>query len=74
MLVDELGDGLGAHAALEVVAVAVLELAPQQLVLDDLAGVQVAELVEGALDELELGVGPLADDAEVLLRGAAGGP
>ena len=43
------GDRLGAHAALEVLAVAGLQLPPEQLVLDDLAGVQVRELVEGAL-------------------------
>ena len=52
--VDELLDGVGAHAALEVLAVAVLELAPQHLVLDDLAGEQVLELVEGPLEEVEL--------------------
>ena len=39
--VDERLDGVGAHAALEVVAVAVAQLAPQQLVVDDLAGVEV---------------------------------
>ena len=70
---DQLGDGLGAHAAAEVVAVAVLELAPQQLVLDDLAAVQVAELVEGPLDQLELRLGPLADAAELLVHLALAG-
>ena len=74
MPLDEPGDGLGAHAALEVVAVAVAQLAPQQLVLDDLAAVQVAELVEGPLHELELGVGPLADVGDVALGQASGGP
>ena len=49
--VDELRDGVGAHAAPEVLAVAVAELTPQQLVLDDLAGVEVAELVEGPLHQ-----------------------
>ena len=46
--VDEPRDGVGAHAALEVLAVAVGELTPQHLVFDDLAGEEVLELVEGA--------------------------
>ena len=36
--VDQRLDGVGAHAALEVLAVAVAQLAPQHLVFDDLAG------------------------------------
>ena len=71
--VDELLDGVGAHAALEVLAVAVLELAPQHLVLDDLAGEQVLELVEGALEHVELLVVALADGGEVLLEAALAG-
>ena len=71
--VDEPGDGLGAHAALEVVAVADPQLAPQQLVLDDLAGVQVAELVEGPLGQVDLGSGPLADGGDLLLDRALAG-
>src|SRR5207237_10358661 len=66
--VDEAGDGLSSHAALEVVAVAVAQLAPQQLVLDDLAGEDVPELVEGPLDEVELGLGALPQDGDLLLR------
>ena len=65
--VDERGDGLGAHAAFEVLAVAVGELAPQQFVFDDLAGVQAAELVPRALDQVEFEVGALADAGEVLV-------
>ena len=72
-LADQAGDGLGAHAAAEVVAVAVLELPPQQLVLDDLAGVEVAELVEGPLDQVQLGVGPLADGGQLLVHLALAG-
>ena len=37
--VDQRLDRVGAHAALEVLAVAVAQLAPQHLVVDDLAGV-----------------------------------
>src|SRR5690606_25310502 len=65
--VDELLEGVRAHAALEVLAVAVLELPPQHLVLDDLPGVQLAELVEGALHQVELLLVPLPDGGEVLL-------
>ena len=65
--VDEAGEGIGAHAALEVVAVAVGELAPEHLVLDDLARVQLLELVEGALEQVELALVLLADDGDVLL-------
>ncbi len=65
--------GVGAHAALEVLAVAVAELAPQHLVLDDLAGEEVAELVEGALEQVDLGVELLADGGEVLLGGPLAG-
>src|SRR6202043_2111179 len=66
-LVDELGDGLGAHAAAEVVAVAILQLPPQHLVFEDLAGVEVTELVESPLDQVQLGLGPLPDGSDLLL-------
>ena len=59
-LLDQLGDGLGPHAAPEIIAEAFPQLAPQQLVLDDLAAVQVAELVEGPADQVRLGVGVVA--------------
>src|SRR5690606_5840863 len=65
--VDELLEGVRAHAAIEVLAVAVLQLPPQHLVLDDLAGVELAELVEGALHQVELLLVPLPDGGEVLL-------
>ena len=65
--VDQLLERVGAHAAVEVLAVAVLELAPEHLVFDDLARVQVAELVEAALDEVELLVVALADRGQVLV-------
>ena len=47
--VDQRLDRVGAGAALEVVAVAVAQLAPQHLVVDDLAAVQALELVPRAL-------------------------
>ena len=71
--VDELEDVLGAHAALEVLVVAEPQLAPEHLVLDDLAAVQAAELVEGALGDLDLLLGPLADRLDLLLDGALAG-
>src|SRR5690606_18631541 len=64
---DELLEGVGTHAAVEVLAVAVPQLPPEHLILDDLARVQVAELVEGPLDELQLLVVALPDRLEVLL-------
>ena len=68
--VDQLEDVLGAHAALEVLVVTQAELAPQHLVFDDLAAVQVAELVEGALGDLGVLLGPLAGGLDLLLDGA----
>ena len=65
--VDEQLDGIGAHATLEVLLVAVAQLAPQHLVLDDLTLVHGAELVPGALEEFELGVELLTDRFEVLV-------
>src|SRR6202044_3925342 len=47
--VDQLEDVLGAHAAFEVLVVAQAKLTPQHFVFDDLATVQVAELVQRAL-------------------------
>ena len=44
--VDQLLDRVGAGATLEVVAVLVAQLAPQDLVVDDLPRVQVLELVD----------------------------
>ena len=64
--VDELLDRVGAHAAFEVVAAAVLELTPEHLVLDDLAGEQVLELVPGTRRAGRARLVPLADRGEVL--------
>jgi len=66
--------GIRAHAPLEVVAVAVLKLAPQHLVFDDLAGEEVLELVEGALQDVDLEVELLAEQGDVLFRKRADGP
>ena len=63
-------DGIRAHAALEVVAVAIAQLTPQQLVVDDLAGVEVLELVPRTLEQIDLGVAALADRLGVALGGA----
>ena len=68
--VDELEDVLGAHAALEVLVVAQPQLAPEHLVLDDLAAVHAAELVERALGDLDVLLGPLAGRLDLLLDGA----
>ena len=67
-LLDQQLDGLGAHAAGEVVAVAVLQLTPELFVLDDLTGVQALELVPHPLEEVELLLVTLADGGQVLLR------
>ena len=64
---DQRLDGVGAHAALEVVGVAVAQLTPQQLVVDDLAAVQAAELVPRPLQQLELLLAPLTDHGHVAL-------
>ncbi len=69
--VDQLLDGVGAGAALEVVAVLVAQLAPQHLVVDDLARVQVLELVPRAGDEVELDLVALAQGLDVLVGVAA---
>ena len=72
--VDELEDVLRAHAALEVLVVAQAELAPQHLVLDDLATVQAPELVQRALGDLDVLLGPLPDRLDLLLDGALARP
>ena len=72
-LADELGDDVGAHAAPEVVAVAVAQLAPDALVLDDLAGEEVLELVEGPAGDVDLGLGPLPDGGDLLVGGPLAG-
>ena len=71
--VDEPGDGLGPHAALEVVLVAEPQLAPEHLVLEDLAGVEALELVEGPLGQLDLALVALADPGDLLLDVALAG-
>ena len=65
--VDQLLDRVGAGATLEVVAVLVAQLAPQHLVLDDLARVQALELVPRPLDQLELHVVALAQRLDLLV-------
>src|SRR5450756_268740 len=71
--VDELGDGLGTHATLEVVLVLDAHLAPQQLVLEDLAGVEALELVEGALGQLDLALVALTHPGDLLVHQALAG-
>ena len=58
-------------ATLEVVAVLVAQLAPQHLVVDDLARVEVLELVPRAGDEVELDLVALAQGLDVLVGVAA---
>ena len=70
----ELRDGLGAHAALEVLAVAILQLAPEILVVDDHPLVQIAQRREGALHEVFLLVGLFVNGIEVTLGFALGRP
>ena len=81
--VDQLEDGVGAHAALEVLAVAELHLAVEDLVLDDLAAVQRLEGVEGLAGHvallgearahrLDLLLGPALQGAQLGLLGAVG--
>ncbi len=57
---DEILDGLGPHAALEVVAVAVFQLTPDDLVVDDVLDREVLEGVEGAPDHVDVPLGALA--------------
>ncbi len=71
--IDQLTDGGGAHATLEVLAPAILDLAPEHLVLDDLAGEEVLELVEGPVEHVDLELVALADRLHVLLGGSTPG-
>src|SRR5262249_10245667 len=66
---DEVLDGLRPHTALEVLLVAVLELAPDPLVVDELLRAETLEGVPHRLQELDLGVGAGADVLEVLVAG-----
>ena len=72
--IDEPLDGVGAHATFEVVGEAHGELAPQQLVFDDLTGEEAAELVERATENVDLLVEALTDRHEVALARALDGP
>ena len=67
---DELGDCVGTHAALEVLAVAANEFAPQHFVFDDLAGEEVLELVEAPVEHVEFFLEALTDGGQVLVGGA----
>ena len=64
---DEVLDGLGAHAAGEVLLVAVAQVAPHALVVDELLGREALERVPDRLQEVDLGVGAGADVLEVLV-------
>ena len=64
---DEVLDRLGTHAAREVLLVAVLQLAPHALVVDELLGREPLERVPHRLQEVDLGVGAGADVLEVLV-------
>ncbi len=66
--VDEHLDRVGSGAAGEVVLITVVDLAPERLVLDDLAGVEALELVPGTTDDLGLVVVALAQRGEFLLH------
>ena len=71
---EQVLDRLGAHAAGEVLLVAVAHLAPQLLGLDELLDLQAAEGVEGLDDELLLVVGPLLAIARPRAPPRAGPP
>ena len=62
---------LRAHAALEVVAEAVAQLAVEQLVTDQLLDVQLAEGVEHLLEPVDLALGAVADLAHLALAALA---
>ena len=68
--VDQLEDRVGAHATLEVLAVAEVHLAVQHLVLDDLARVERLEGVEGLAGQFAL-LGEARTHSVELLLGAA---
>ncbi len=57
---DEVLDRLGPHSSLEVLAVAVLELAPLNLVVDDLLHVEVLEQLEDVSRHSDVPLGTLA--------------
>ena len=59
------GDGIGPHPTLEVLAEAVLQLAPQGLVLEDLPRVEAVELVPGPVQQLDVALVLLTDRGEV---------
>ena len=52
--IDELLDAVCTSATLEVVAVTIAQLAPQHLVVDDLATVDVFELIPRTREQIEL--------------------
>ena len=60
-------DGFGAHAAVEVIAVAVLHLAPQVHVVDHVAGLELLELVEDGVHTGDLVVVAGADGSHITL-------
>ena len=69
---DEVLDRLGAHAAGEVLLVAVLQVAPHALVVDELLGREAPERVPDRLEEVDLGLEARADVLEVLVAGLLG--
>ena len=72
--VDEPLDGVGAHAAVEVVAVAVGQLPPQRLVVDDLAREELPEGVPAPGEQVDVAVVLLAHRLEALLGRLLAGP
>ncbi|CAB4853711.1 unannotated protein [freshwater metagenome] len=67
--VDERLDRVGARATLEVIAVTVAQLAPQQLVVDDQTAMKALELVPRTAQEIDLHLVTLADAGHFLLGG-----
>ena len=65
--IDQPGQCSGAHATLEVLAPAILQLAPEHVLFDDLAGKQAGELVPGPVEHVELLLVLLPDELEVLV-------
>ncbi len=65
-LVDELCQRIGTHTTLEVVTPAVDQLTPEQIIVDDLACEQGAELVPRPIQDVELGLVLLTDEGQVL--------
>ena len=66
-MLDEAGDRVGTHAAVEVVAPAILQLTPQHLVLDDLTAMEGLELVPRPIEDLLFELELFADLGEVLV-------